>query len=85
MPRPVTPWRTRFDRQVRKEGGHWIWTGAVVNNNTRPIMYYKGRTVSVRRAVYEELLEGEVLDGDRFTHICEEQLCVHPDHIDLKF
>jgi hypothetical protein len=48
-------------------------------------MYYKGRTVSVRRAVYEELLEGEVLDGDRFTHICEEQLCVHPDHIDLKF
>lgn len=76
------PVEDRFWARVnRVEGGCWNWTGHVSGGYGR-IRRPSGRRMQAHRFSYE-LLTGLVIeDGLHLDHLCRNQLCVNPAHLE---
>lgn len=63
---------------LNAETGCWDWLGAVSHNYGK--MHHLGQTVSAHRFSYL-MFVGEIPDGMVVDHICNNKLCVNPDHL----
>ena len=70
-----------FWSHVEHGDGCWLWTGGRMGrNHDRGIVNWHGRPVTAYRVAL--LLVGrEVAPGHSVHHLCEEPLCVRPDHL----
>lgn len=77
-------WNKIQDRFLQRvavnDNGCWIWQSS--NNGTYPTYHVLGanKTVSAHRLSYE-MFNGEIAPGNVVMHICDEPLCVNPDHL----
>lgn len=62
-------------------GNCLIWVGASLRNGYGQVRY-KGVSMGAHRASYLEH-KGEIPDGYVVKHLCDNPLCVHPDHLSL--
>ena len=72
------------ERQMRKTErtpeGHLLWRGGLANG--RPAVKFQGRTVYLRRLLWEAA-HGPIPDGLVVVCKCGERLCVEPSHLAL--
>lgn len=69
-----------------QENGCWLWTGTV--NAKYGAFKIGSRTYKTRRMLYAhrfiwEYLNGPIPDGLQLHHVCENKLCVNPEHLEL--
>ena len=57
------------------------WTHDQVNQYGYGRAHHKGRTVTVHRAVYEELV-GPIPEGLQLDHLCRNRACYNPAHLE---
>lgn len=69
----------RLEDRITKNGECWIWT-ASKSGEGYGIHYVNNKGYSAHRAVYESLV-GEIPEGHQLHHICQNKLCVNPDHL----
>lgn len=69
----------RLWRQVQKTDGCWNWTGCVTGGYGR--IRVGDERVQAHRYSYE-LSGGTIPDGFHLDHLCRNQLCVRPDHLE---
>ena len=67
-------------RTTRTPDGHLLWTGGLANG--RPAAKHNGRTIYVKRLVWEEV-NGPIPPGTVITSTCGERTCVEPSHLAL--
>jgi hypothetical protein len=67
-------------RTTRTPEGHLLWTGALANG--RPATKHDGRTVYVKRLVWEEA-NGPIPLGMVVVSTCGERTCIEPAHLAL--
>src|SRR5690606_1904894 len=70
---------------TNSESGCWLWVGDTRNGYGR-IRTYANKKVTYHRAhryVYE-ILVGPIPEGYHLHHICENTLCVNPEHMEPK-
>jgi len=78
----------RFERyHIPDHTGCWIWYGSggltpVHKKRTRPVFGFMGRLWIAARFSYEAF-NGPITDGLTVDHICNNELCVNPDHLQL--
>lgn len=65
---------------ARTPDGHRLWTGGLANG--RPAVKFQGRTVYLRRLLWEAT-HGPIPDGLVVVCTCGERLCVEPTHLAL--
>ncbi|MBA2707160.1 MAG: HNH endonuclease [Gemmatimonadaceae bacterium] len=58
----------------------WEWAGSRAVNGYGHFQH-KGKTKSAHRALYEQLV-GPIPDGHHLHHLCENRLCINPDHLE---
>jgi len=68
--------RERFNADVLKGDGCWIWQGTKMLNGYGRF----GRTVYAHRASWE-FENGPIPKGLQVNHHCDERMCVRPDHL----
>src|SRR5215467_8285489 len=73
----------RFQRKIQVlPDGCWLWLGS---RGGKRLEYgrvrFRNRMAQAHRAVYE-LIVGEITPGMTLDHLCENQLCVNPDHLE---
>ena len=80
----VVSYQTVFERLFRKTrkrpDGCWEWTGSKGSCGYGH-MRVSGRTVSVHRIAYNELV-GPIPDGLTLDHLCRNRWCVNPEHLE---
>lgn len=69
----------RVRRHIEEIGDCWEWNGAMQFNAPTPVINYKHKVTSVRRAFAEEM--GKSIKGKLVTCKCRNELCVNPDHL----
>lgn len=78
------PLEDRFWRQVEKhEDGCWLWKGHLQNGYGR-FLFGRGHTqkcIGAHRMAYQ-LLVGPIPDGLQLDHLCRNQACVNPAHLE---
>lgn len=82
LPDPAKPRERWVKKRGRLSTRCWVWTGAVTSKGY-PSRHVKGesRSESVHRAVLGERLGAPVADDLEAHHLCENELCVNPDHL----
>lgn len=75
-PKPVWP---RFDGQVQKSDGCWLWTGHV-NTWGYGNIRVNGRWALTHRLAWERA-NGPIPEGLSILHRCDDPRCVRPDHL----
>lgn len=83
----------RFMDKVRIQDGPipnspcWIWTGAKSRGGGNKIWYgsfkYEGKMIRAHRYSSEQIRKQECPKGFERHHICEDTLCVFPEHIEV--
>lgn len=71
---------TRLDRfwsYVVKSDGCWLWTGP----HTRYGLFHQDGRYRLAHRVMYEITHGELNDGLVIRHMCDNPLCVRPDHL----
>lgn len=79
---PPTDVETRFWSKVNKTSGCWEWTGKQWNKTWYGVFWLNGRNHGAHRIAYE-LSVGPIPPGLCVLHICDNPLCVRPDHLRL--
>src|SRR5450756_955600 len=74
----LTPRLTK--RTVRTPDGHLLWTGGLANGY--PAAKHEGKTVYVRRLVWEEI-NGPVPEDAVVISTCGQRTCIEPFHLAL--
>lgn len=69
----------RFFSKVLAQGVCWEWTGA--SNGRYGFFRYRGKNEMAHRAVWM-ILVGEIPLGYVMDHLCKNQMCVNPDHLE---
>lgn len=77
----VTPRDALFTLYVDHYGFCWIWCGPVSSGGFG-LWRLHGRTWFAHRYVWWKLY-GEIPKGQHVLHLCEQRLCVHPEHLYL--
>lgn len=74
---------TRFFTHVNKTDKCWVWTGSRRGKNQEYGKFWMKGTggVSPHRFSYE-LFKGTIKPGMQIDHICENKLCVNPEHLE---
>lgn len=80
LPRNPTT-EERFWSHVKKSDGCWIWTSAVRRRYGR-FAVSTGKQVSAHRFSYE-LVHGAIDPSMTIDHLCQNTLCVNPDHMEV--
>lgn len=65
--------------KVKNPDGCWIWTGAIRAGYGE--IGIKGRTYRAHR-VFFELFKYKIPEGLTIDHLCNNKLCVNPDHLE---
>lgn len=69
-------------RRVIQTDGCWEWQGCVNNRGYGTISTKRGQSPKyVHRVSYEEHV-GPIPEGLVLDHLCENTICVRPDHLD---
>lgn len=78
----AAPLLVRIMRRVDKTESCWLWTGSVSGGYGR-VYGGDGRRspVIVHRALYEATV-GPIPEGLQLDHLCRNQLCVNPAHLE---
>lgn len=71
--------KCRLMGYVLKRDDCWLWTGHIVADGYGKIMI-DGKKKKVHRASYE-LFKGPIPKGMIVRHMCNEPLCINPDHL----
>lgn len=58
-----------------------VWKKPVLNYKGYPIIRLDTKTMYAHRAVYILTKEDNLLSNDHIHHICENKLCLNPDHL----
>jgi hypothetical protein len=69
-----------MSRTTRTPDGHLLWTGGLANG--RPATKHNGKTVYVKRLVWEEV-NGPIPEGAVVISTCGERTCIEPSHLAL--
>lgn len=67
-------------RTTRTPDGHLVWNGGLANG--RPAAKHEGRTVYVRRLIWEEA-HGPIPQGAVVISNCDQRDCIEPTHLAL--
>lgn len=70
----------RFLSRIKKTETCWIWTGAKQGNGYGAAWFNK-KYQSAHRAMYL-LVHGDIPPGLVIDHLCENKICVNPDHLE---
>lgn len=70
----------RFWGKVNKTETCWLWTGYISPQGYGIIPRKNKPHIQAHRFSYE-LANGELLNGKRIFHTCENRHCVNPDHL----
>ena len=70
----------RFWSHVRKTDGCWYWQSTERKGYGR-FTLTSGRAVTAHRFSYE-IVHGPIPDGMTIDHLCNETMCVRPDHLE---
>ncbi len=75
-------WWLRLWPRIRfRKHGCWIWVGPVSERDGYGTIKVEGRMRAVHRFVYE-MHRGPIPEGLTIDHLCGEQLCVNPSHME---
>ena len=78
----IRPIAKRLYEKTERRGECIIWTGAVANSGYGRIgVPGAGATDQVHRVAYR-LAHGAIPDGLHIDHLCNNRLCVNPDHLE---
>lgn len=66
--------------RIMREGGCWIWQGAVDRDGYGRVKL-AGKNRLAHRAFYEELVE-PIPNGLTLDHLCRNRACVNPEHLE---
>lgn len=80
--KPVRDALDRLMRRVEKTETCWLWTGAQSAAGYGDCVGLDGRNVNAMRAVWE-LLHGAIPPRLSVMHLCDNRMCVRPDHLVL--
>ena len=80
-PKPRPPW-DRFWEKVDFSGDCWEWTASTRGRGYGQFGWSTHRIVDAHRAVWE-LLIGPIPDGMTIDHLCQNKICVNPDHLEV--
>lgn len=72
---------TRFMAKVKKTESCWLWQG-LLNHAGYGRFGFQYKTVAAHRWIYEQLI-GSIPEGYEVHHICCQQNCVNPDHLEV--
>lgn len=67
-------------QRSHEDGDCIIWTGACVNKGTHPVISVSGKSILVRRAVWEAA-HGLIPTGKIIRCTCDTPRCIAPDHL----
>lgn len=73
--------KTRYDRKIDKTDTCWIWTGSRDKRGYGRVNTGNGVIRLAHRIIYE-LYKGEIPQGLSLDHLCMNQPCVNPDHLE---
>lgn len=79
-PQPKTPYDV-FWGYTQWKDGHLLWTGPVDNRWGHP-RFTMGGTTYYAKKVSMEVFNRPSLAGARWSVLCGEEACVHPDHLE---
>ncbi len=76
--------KERFWKNVKKSEGCWEWTGTIcgVVNKKYGVIRDNYKQKKAHRVSYE-LHKGAIPNGKIIRHICDNKLCVNPDHLEI--
>ncbi len=78
-----TPYDSNFFAYVRMTSECWIWTGPTTLPDGRGygrFMYHRRRRVA--HCIAYEHMVGPIPEGLELDHLCHNQLCVRPEHLE---
>lgn len=78
------PRRKTFWERVDKTSGCWLWTGAKSTNGGYGYFIYGrgGQKLRAHRVAWE-MTHGPIPEGWVVMHLCDNPLCVNPDHLEV--
>lgn len=83
MPYPSRPLEERlWEKVIKHPGGCWEWTGTVVNGYGQIRRGGKDLPKAKTHRVSYELAYGPIPDGLTIDHLCRNQICVNPAHLE---
>lgn len=71
----------RFYQYTDRTGDCWTWTRAT--RSGYGVLQIDGRAVNMHRWSYEHF-KGPIPDGLVVDHLCNNRICVNPDHLEVK-
>ena len=75
--------KSRFEAKVKKQGGHWSWTGHVSRVTGKPQFWYDGEVHPAQRISWL-IYKGSSPDpGQIVKTTCGKKNCVNPEHLSL--
>lgn len=71
----------RILKSVEEVGECWEWQGCLQSRSPVPTMRFQNKVKPVRRFIAEAM--GKDMRGKVATYKCGNELCVHPDHVEV--
>ena len=75
------PEKERFFDKVNKTETCWLWTGSTNHKGYGQFAKYQGKHIFAHRWSYQYHI-GDIPNGLVIDHLCENKLCVNPDHLE---